>query len=34
MNDLITYYKTQLKARITRRSNGKDVSDKTTIAAA
>lgn len=26
LNDLITYYKTQLKARNTRRSNGKDVS--------
>ncbi|MCX6233040.1 MAG: DUF6261 family protein [Bacteroidetes bacterium] len=26
LNDLITYYKTQLKARITRRNTGKDIS--------
>jgi len=31
LNDLITYYKTQLKARNTRRSNGKDVSGEPEI---
>ncbi len=32
MNDLISYYKTQLKARATRRSEGKDVSKEEPIA--
>ena len=32
MNDLINYYKAQLKARITRRNSGKDVSTETPIA--
>ncbi|MCX6231304.1 MAG: DUF6261 family protein [Bacteroidetes bacterium] len=32
LNDLITYYKTQLKARITRRNAGKDVSVEGEIA--
>lgn len=32
MNDLITYYKAQLKARITRRNSGKDVSSEKQIA--
>jgi len=32
MNDLINYYKTQLKARITRRNSGKDVSTEKPIA--
>lgn len=31
LNDLITYYRTQLKARTTRRSNGKDVSGEPEI---
>jgi len=32
MNDLTNYYKAQLKARITRRNSGKDVSTETPIA--
>jgi hypothetical protein len=31
LNDLIAYYKTQLKARATRRKAGKDVSKETPI---
>jgi len=34
LNDLIAYYKTQLKARATRRKAGKDVSKETPIAPA